>query len=143
MIITSSPASVWHARIAGRFMNSSQNLSLRQVRYKQMYPCVSISRDGILGHQQKTSFHAHVLHARIASPLMNATPNMSLRQLYSVCISRYGILGHQFYKRFVSLALCYSYWRILKKPHSALVLKILTKKSTKEEKLSLFMNSIL
>ncbi len=37
----------------------------------------------------------------------------------------------------------YMYWRIYRKPNSSLVLKVITKKSAKQENLSLFMNIIL
>ncbi len=60
---------------------------------------------------------------------------------------RDGILRHQFNKRLESYALCSSqslfYWRILNKPYSSLVLKMLIKKSAQNENSSQFMNSIL
>jgi hypothetical protein len=54
--------------------------------------------------------------------------------------SRDGIRGHQFNQRLESFAPCYSQSLL---PYSTLVLKILTKKSAKQENWSLFMNSIL
>jgi hypothetical protein len=62
--------------------------------------------------------------------------------------ARDGILGHQFHKRLESFAPCFSQLLLLadfkeNQPYSSLILKILTKKSVKQENSSLFMNSIL
>jgi hypothetical protein len=68
---------------------------------------------------------------------------LSLRQKK---MSRVGILGHQFDKRLKSFAPCYSQSLLLayfkETQNSSVVLKILTKKSAKQENSSLFRNSI-
>jgi hypothetical protein len=57
------------------------------------------------------------------------------------------ILGHKFNKRLESFAPCHLQSLLLadfkRKPFSSLVLKLLTKKSGKQENFRLFMNSIL